>query len=576
MPYGYRAPVEHMRFVMERVLNAPQSWRGCPGFADLDGQTAEAVLDEAARFAAEVLLPLNTRGDQQGCIRLADGTVRTPDGFRAAYGAYVEGGWAALPCDPAWEGQGLPLLLDAAMREMLDACNHGWNMYPDLLHGAYETLKAHGSEALKQRYLADLATGRTLAAMALTEPGAGSDLGVLRSSAQPQPDGTWRVQGDKVFISGAEHDLTDQIVHLVLARTPDAPAGTRGLSLFLVPKHLPQGARNAWVCTGLEHKMGIHGSATCSIRYEGATGWLIGDLHRGLAAMFLMMNSARLHVGLQGLGHLEMATQNARRHAQDRVQGGGPIAQHPAMRHVLLRLQARTEALRCMAYRAALALDEAAHHESPERRAQQSALAALLTPIVKAYGTQLGFEGAHQALQVFGGYGYVRETGVEQTLRDARIALIYEGTNEIQAIDLVQRKLLSDEGRALGILMAELETEAAAALAAGLPEAAQALREQIAHARRGLADLQAAAAQGRETVLVLCDDALAAYAHLCLAWAWTASSRACMQVLAERPDDDEAAQRLERMRYGLQWLLPQAQVHWQALGVQRVLPAVCA
>lgn len=322
--------------------------------------------------------------------------------------------------------------------------------------------------------------------------------------------------------------------------------------------------------------MGIHGSATCSIRYEGATGWLIGDLHRGLAAMFLMMNSARLHVGLQGLGHLEMATQNARRHAQDRVQGGGPIAQHPAMRHTLLRLQARTEALRCMAYRAALALDEAAHHESPERRAQQSALAALLTPIVKAYGTQLGFEGAHQALQVFGGYGYVRETGVEQTLRDARIALIYEGTNEIQAIDLVQRKLLSDEGRALGILMAELETEAAAALAAGLPEAAQALREQIAHARRGLADLQAAAAQGRETVLVLCDDALAAYAHLCLAWAWTASSRACMQVLAERPDDDEAAQRLERMRYGLQWLLPQAQVHWQALGVQRVLPAVCA
>ncbi len=572
MPYGYRAPTHHMRFVMERVLHAPQSWRACPGLSELDIHTAEAVLDEAAHFASGVLLPLNARGDQQGCVLSAGGQVRTPDGFAQAYRAYVDGGWAALPCSADWEGQGLPLLLDAAVREMLNACNHGWTMYPDLLHGAYETLKAHGSPALQQRYLADIATGRTLAAMALTEPQAGSDLGALRTQAQPQFDGSWRVTGSKVFISGGEHDLTDNIVHLVLARAPDAPPGTRGISLFLVPKRLPDGARNRMSCVGIEHKMGIHGSATCSMQYDGATAWMVGEPHRGLAAMFLMMNSARLHVGLQGLGHLEMATQNALRQAQDRVQGGVPIAQHPAMRHTLLRLQASTEALRCLAYRAALALDEAAHHEHPEQRARQSAIAALLTPIVKAFGTQQGFEGAHRALQVFGGYGYVRETGVEQTLRDARIAMIYEGTNEIQAIDLVQRKLLGDEGRALQVLLAEFEAEAQAAHGAGVPDLANALREQIEHAQEGLRSLQVAARAGREAVLALCDDALAAYAHLCQAWAWTASARACAQLLAQAPEDTQARARLERMRYGVQWLLPQAQVHWQALRAAPPLP----
>jgi alkylation response protein AidB-like acyl-CoA dehydrogenase len=589
MPYDYQAPLRDMRFVMERVLGAPQSWAACSAFAEVDIDTTEVVLQEAARFAREVLLPLNSSGDAQGCTRGSDGSVLTPKGFAQAYAAFVEGGWPALPCSPQWGGQGLPLLLDAAMREMLDACNHAWNMYPDLLHGAYETLKAHGSDELNARYLEDIATGRTLAAMALTEPGAGSDLGVLRTKALPQPDGTWQLCGNKIFISGGEHDLTPNIVHLVLARTPDAPEGTRGISLFLVPKVLPDGTRNTMVCEGIEHKMGIHGSATCAMRYEGATGWLVGERHRGLAAMFLMMNSARLHVGLQGLGHLEMATQNAWRYAHERVQGGGPIARHPAMRHTLLRLQATTEALRCIAYRAALALDEAVHHPDTHRRAEQAALAAWLTPIVKAQCTAEGFSGASRALQVFGGYGYVGEYGIEQTLRDARIAMIYEGTNEIQAIDLVQRKLLSDEGRALEVFLRECECEVANLEGlTGLGDVAQALREQVQAARNGLRDLQGRAREGREAVLAVSDDALAAMGYLALAWAFAAGARAAAQVAAQAATaavsnsdgatggDHWLQARLDRCRYGVQWLLPQAQVHWTALKGARALPALHA
>jgi alkylation response protein AidB-like acyl-CoA dehydrogenase len=321
MAWDYVAPLDDMRFVLGRVLDAPASWARCAPFADLDLDTVGAVLEEASKFAAGVLLPINAAGDEAGCVRDATGDVRTPQGFREAYRAFVDAGWPSLPCSPDWGGQGLPLLVDAATREMFVACNHGWVMYPDLLHGAYETIKAHASDDLKARYLQDVATGRTLAAMALTEPQDGSDLGLLRTRAEPQPDGSVRVHGSKIFISGGEHDLTEQIVHLVLCRLPDAPAGSRGLSLVLVPKWLPDGARNAMHCDGLEHKMGIHGSATCQMRYEGATGWLVGEPHRGLAAMFLMMNSARLHVGLQGLGHQEMVTQNALRYAQERAQG---------------------------------------------------------------------------------------------------------------------------------------------------------------------------------------------------------------------------------------------------------------
>lgn len=542
MSYAYVPPLADMRFVIERVLEAPAAWARCAAFAEVDTDTVAAVLEEGGRFASEVLQPLNASGDAEGC-RVTPHGVTTPKGFREAYQAFVEGGWPALPCSPEWGGQGLPLLVDAALREMLSACNHGWNMYPDLLHGAYETIKGHASDELKARYLEDVASGRTLAAMALTEPQAGSDLGRLTTKATVQPDGSLRISGSKIFISGADHDLTDQVVHLVLCRLPDAPPGTKGISLALVPKLLPDGTRNAWQVDSVEHKMGIHASATCALRYENATGWLVGEPNRGLAAMFLMMNSARLHVGLQGLGHQEMATQNAVRYAAERQQFGGAIERHPAMQRLLARLQAMTEAQRVIMYRAALALDNAAHHADAEVQARERAIAALLTPVVKAFGTEHGFQSASAALQVYGGYGYVREYGIEQTLRDSRIAMIYEGTNEIQAIDLVQRKLLADGGAALELLLAELQAEAGRAA----PPFRDALQQAIAESRAGFAALQRHA-----NPLQAADDALAGLAHALLVWAWAARARAA--------GDDAAA--VERCRWAVVHFAPQGSLHW--------------
>ena len=569
MAYDYLAPIADMRFVMNEVLKAPTSWRSCGQLADLDDETVGAILEEASKFAREVLLPLNSVGDQQGCRRDDEGRVTTPTGYREAYQAFVEAGWPALPCASDWGGQGLPLLVDAAVREMLIACNHAWEMYPDLLHGAYETIKAYASDELKARYLPKIVSGEWLAAMGLTEPQAGSDLGLLRTKAEPQADGSLKVTGQKIFISGAEHDLTPNIVHLVLCRLPDAPAGSKGISLALVPTVLPDGSRNAVRCEGLEHKMGIHGSATCSLSYEGATGWLVGAPGKGLAAMFLMMNSARLHVGLQGLAHQEIATQNAERQAWDRLQGraagaaaAGPaaIAHHPAMRHILLRRKAMTEGQRVVAYRAALALDEAAHHEDPARRQAAGALAALLTPIVKAFCTHHGFHGASEALQVFGGYGYVHEMGIEQTVRDARIAMIYEGTNEIQAIDLLQRKILADGGATLQAWMAEAELEAQACEAAGLTEFAIGLRAELARGSEALRGVAERAGKDPELPLRVADDVLFGLSHTFLAWAFAASARAAQtsQILSPQV----AAAKTATHRYGLQWVLPQAQVHW--------------
>jgi alkylation response protein AidB-like acyl-CoA dehydrogenase len=553
--WEYVAPLRDMRFVIERVLDAPASWARCAAFADVDLDTAGAVLEEAARFASEVLLPLNAHGDVQGCTRDVEGNVRTPQGFAQAYRAFVDGGWPALPCDPAWGGQGLPLLVDAGLREMLVACNHAWTMYPDLLHGAYETIAGHASDALKERYLAEIASGQCLAAMALTEAGAGTDLGALRTRAEQRPDGSLAISGNKVFISGGEHDLTDNLVHLVLCRLPDAPPGTKGISLALVPKILPDGTRNAMHCDGIEHKMGIHGSATCAMRYDGATGWLVGEPNRGLQAMFLMMNSARLHVGLQGLGHQEMATQNALRYARERVQMGVPIAQHATVRHILLRAQAVTEATRVIAYRAALAIDESHHHDDPAQRDAAAELAALLTPVLKAFATHQGFHTAAAAQQVFGGYGYVREYGIEQQVRDARIAMIYEGTNEVQAIDLVQRKVLADAGAALAALLDECETEAGRA---SDDEFAAALRHACRDARDAAAALIEGAKVDREWPLRAADDFLFALAHTLMAWAWAASARAA----AGEPDRAWAQAKVERARYGMQWLLPEGAMRW--------------
>jgi alkylation response protein AidB-like acyl-CoA dehydrogenase len=557
--WTYTPPLRDMQFVIEDVLGAPAMWREMPAFAELDADTARQVLEEAGKFAASVLAPINAAADLEGC-HWRDGEVSTPAGYRQAYRAFVDGGWAALACDPEDGGQGLPALLNAAFNEMIAAANHGWTMYPGLLHGAYECLRAHGSADLKQRYLCKLASGEWLATMNLTEPQAGSDLAQVRSKAEPQADGAYRITGSKIFISGGEHDLTENIVHLVLARLPDAPAGTRGISLFLAPKVLPDGSRNAVRCDGIEKKMGIKGSATCAMSFEGATGWLIGEANRGLAAMFVMMNSARLHVGLQGLGHLQTAQHNALAYARERVQGRGrPIAEHPALRRTLWSLRALAEGERVVAYWTAQLLDEANHHPDAARRDKAEALVGLLTPVVKAFLTDNGHRGADEALQIWGGYGYVHEYGIEQTVRDSRIAMIYEGTNEIQAIDLLQRKVLDDGGARLELLLTRLEDDAAECSAEPrLHEFTLALRSQLAGVRQATAALIEGRAAVAEWPLRVADDYLRGMGLTLLAWAWLRSARAALRHAGSDWHDGK----LHACRFGIQWLLGEADWRW--------------
>ena len=567
--WRYDAPLRTMRFVLDDVLEAPVHGRQMPRHDSLDMETGSEVLRQAARFASEVLQPLNAVGDREGC-RLVQGQVKTPTGFVRAWQAFVDGGWPALACDADDGGQGLPALLNAALFEMLVSANHAWTMYPGLLHGAYETLKAHADVTLRERYLPMLASGQWLAAMALTEPQAGSDLARVSTKAVPRPDGSVSVHGSKIFISGADHDMTENIVHLVLCRLPDAPGGSKGLSLALVPKVLPDGTRNAIACDSLEHKMGLHGSATCAVRYEGAVGWLVGQPNRGLSAMFVMMNSARLHVALQGLGHLEMASQNACRYALERRQmrapsprtpltdAADPIAEHPAVRRTLLDLQAVVEGLRVLLYRTALRLDLAHDHPDAAQRECASVETSLLTPIAKAFATRLGFEGVSNALQVFGGYGYIAEYGIEQSLRDVRIAMIYEGTNEIQAIDLLQRKVLGDEGRQFHRWLEEFKQFTARPV----PEAplVESLWDQAVAA---VAALLRVRQEDPEAPLRVADDFLMGMGYALLGSAWI-SQLAAAEAAMQRGDEDAQwlAERMTIARHGLRWVLPQGRVHW--------------
>jgi alkylation response protein AidB-like acyl-CoA dehydrogenase len=585
--WTYEAPVADMVHLLTRVLGAPASWAAQPAFADLDADTAAEVLAQAGRFASEVLAPTNAPGDVQGCTWSPEG-VTTPPGYRAAYRAFVDGGWPALACTPDVGGQGLPQVLNMALFEMLAAANHGWTMYPGLLHGAYEVVLHHGVPALRDLYLDKLVSGDWLGTMCLTEPQAGSDLGLVRTRADlvagvAANGAPVRISGSKIFISGGDQDLTDNIVHLVLCRLADAPAGTKGLSLAIVPKVLPgmdgqPGRRNTVFCDGIEHKMGIHGSATCQMRFDGADGWLIGEPNRGLAAMFLMMNAARLHVAMQGVGHLEAATQNAFRYANERLQmraaarpagaaagsGPDPIAWHPAMRRTLMTLRARTDACRTLALWTALLLDEADHHPDAAQRAAAQGHVALLTPVAKSWFTELGHRSADEALQVWGGYGFVREFGIEQTVRDSRIAMIYEGTNEIQAVDLVQRKLLDDGGARAQALMAELAREVALCQAQpALQPFARALQDQLTTWQEVLATLLAQRQHDGEYPLRVADDVLAGVAHALMAWAWARIARVALEDAAPPlAGGRSAADWLASATFGLQWLLPQAQVHW--------------
>ncbi|MGS5086316.1 acyl-CoA dehydrogenase family protein [Hydrogenophaga sp. A37] len=525
---AYQPQPAEQRFILQNVLQAPQQLAALPAFADVDEDLLTQVTDEASKFVGEVIAPLNREGDEVGAA-WKTGAVTMPPGFREAYQAFWQAGWPSLACATEDGGQGLPAALEAMLYENLSAANHGWTMAPGLLHGAYECIKHHASAELKARYLEKVATGEWLATMCLTEPHAGSDLGLCRTKAVPLTDGRFALSGTKIFISGGEHDLTDNIVHLVLARLPDSPPGPKGLSLFLVPKFYEDGARSAVVCERIEEKMGLHGSPTCVMRFDEAPGWIVGEPGKGLNAMFVMMNAARLHVGLQGIGLLDAAWQKADAYAKERRQMRAPggsakageadlVGQHPAMRRILDAQRAWIDAGRVVAYRTALELDIQKHHADAARRELASRWCTLVTPVLKAAWTDQAFHGASACLQVFGGHGFVREWGIEQIVRDSRVAMIYEGTNEIQAIDLLLRKTLPDGGAALLRLLADIGAE--------LGDDPQALRvkEQI----NGFSDflrerlLPRATAPGAPADLAhwLADDFLRAVAMLLMAWAW--------------------------------------------------------
>ena len=463
----YTPPLRDMQFVLHELLKVTDTFKTLPPHAEVDVDTINAVLEEGGKFASEVLVPLNATGDAQGCtLDAATHAVAAPAGFKAAYDQFVEGGWPSLGCDPAYGGQGLPVTLNQCLYEMLNSANQAWTMYPGLTHGAYECLHAHGTPEQQQTYLHKLTSGEWTGTMCLTESHCGTDLGLLRTKAEPQADGSFLITGNKIFISAGDHDMAANIVHLVLARLPDAPIGSKGISLFVVPKFLVNadgslGARNPIFCGALEHKMGIHGNATCQLNLDGARGWLVGQPHKGLNAMFVMMNAARLGVGMQSLGLTEVAYQNAVAYAKDRIQmrsltgakapdkPADPIIVHPDVRKMLLTARAYSEGGRALCVYTALLLDQELSSTDEAAKRDAADLVALLTPIVKAFITDNAWISTSHCMQVFGGHGYVREWGMEQFVRDARINMIYEGTNTIQSLDLLGRKVLADNGAKL-------------------------------------------------------------------------------------------------------------------------------
>ncbi|MGE0498819.1 MAG: acyl-CoA dehydrogenase C-terminal domain-containing protein [Ramlibacter sp.] len=476
----YTPPLRDMQFVMNEVLNVTDELKAMPKYAEIDTDTISAVLEEAGKFAAEVTFPLNISGDEEGCkLDPKTHAVTTPKGFKEAYAKYVEGGWPGLSCDTEFGGQGLPLVVNQCFYEMLNSANQAWTMYPGLTHGAYAALHTHGTDEQKATYLHKMTSGEWTGTMCLTEPHCGTDLGLMRTKAEPQPDGSYRITGNKIFISAGEHDMADNIIHLVLARLPDAPPGIKGVSLFIVPKFRVNkdgtlGERNGIYCGGLEHKMGIHGNATAQIVIDNAYATMVGQPNKGMQGMFVMMNAARLGVGNQSLGLTEVAYQNALAYAKDRIQmrslsgpkakdkPADPIIVHPDVRKMLLTAKAYAEGGRALAIYCAVLLDKAHNHEDEKVRKDSDEMLSLLTPIVKAFITDNGHISTNACMQVFGGHGFIKEWGMEQFVRDNRINMIYEGTNTIQSLDLLGRKVLGNNGATLqkfGKLVGKLVAE---------------------------------------------------------------------------------------------------------------------
>jgi len=537
-----------MQFVLHEVLNVVDELKQLPPHAEVDVDTLNAVLEEAGKFASEVLAPLNVVGDIEGCtLDPATHEVRAPKGFKEAYAQYVEGGWPALSSDPEYGGQGLPHVLSQCLFEMLNSANQAWTMYPGLSHGAFEALRAHGTEEQKKLYLSKLTSGEWTGTMCLTEPQCGTDLGLLRTKAEPQPDGTYRLTGNKIFISAGEHDLAPNIVHLVLARLPDAPSGSKGISLFVVPKFIPDGEgkpgqRNGIWCGGLEHKMGIHGNATAQMVLDDAVGTLVGEPNKGLPAMFIMMNAARIGVGMQGLGLTEVAYQNAAAYAKERLQmralsgpkapdkPADPIIVHPDVRKMLLTARAYAEGGRALAMWTTLQIDkELASDDAGVRKACADTV-ALITPIVKAFLTDNAWISTSACLQVLGGHGYIREWGMEQFVRDARINMIYEGTNTIQSLDLLGRKVLADNGaklKAFGKLIAAFVEEE------GTNEAMQEFVNPLADLGEKVTKLTTEigmkALQNPDEVGAAAVDYLRVCGHLVFAWLWARMAKVALE-----------------------------------------------
>nr|WP_294506992.1 acyl-CoA dehydrogenase C-terminal domain-containing protein [uncultured Rhodopila sp.] len=569
----YKAPLRDMRFVLHE-LNDSTALSHLRGLEDISPELMDSILEEAAKVAEEILLPTNAPGDEVGCT-LENGVVRTPKGYKEAYNAFRDGGWTALASDPKYGGQGLPESLNKLVEEMICSANLAFSLYPGLTHGAYQALASHASDELKDLYLPKMVDGTWSGTMCLTENNAGTDLGLLRTRAIPQDDGSYKITGAKIFISAGDHDLTENIIHLVLARLPDAPPGTRGISMFLVPKFIPAtdgrlGPRNGVVCTAIEHKMGIKGSSTCQLQFDDATGWLVGDANKGLATMFTMMNSERLSVGIQGLGAAETSYQSAVAYARDRIQGrslsgarhpdkaADPIIVHPDVRRMLLTIRAYTEGCRALGGWVARQLDEMNRSEDPDARKQAEDFTALMTPVVKALFTDLGFEATNLGMQVYGGHGYIRDHGMEQLVRDARIAMIYEGTNGVQALDLVGRKLPQGAGRLLRTFFHPLgdfiernkDHAQLGGIVKGLEKAFGALQLATAHiAAAGMADPEEAGAAATEYLRL--------FGLVALGFMWARSAVIAVEKLA-KPDADAGfyKAKLTTARFYMERVLP--------------------
>lgn len=568
----YKAPLRDMRFVLNELHGSAEA---LPGHEDFTPDIADAILEEAGKFCTERLLPLNASGDEEGC-RLENGVVRTPKGFSEAYKAFREGGWTAMGADPAYGGQGLPAGINKLVEEMICSTNLSFGLYPGLSHGAYQAIEGHASEELKAAYLPKLVDGTWSGTMCLTEAHCGTDLGLLRTKAVPQGDGSYAITGSKIFISAGDHDLTENIVHLVLAKLPDAPKGVKGISLFLVPKFLPRadgtpGERNGVTCSALEHKMGIKASATCQMSFDDAKGWLVGEPHKGMRAMFTMMNSERLSVGIQGLGAGEAAYQGAVAYAKERLQGrslvgtkrpdlpADPILVHPDVRRMLMTIRAYNEGCRALGAWVARSLDVMEHHPDPAERRRAEDFSALMTPVVKALFTDLGFESASLGMQVYGGHGFIRDHGMEQYVRDARISMIYEGTNGIQALDLVGRKLPAHAGRylrsffhpVLAFLDEAIEDDDLAPLAQPLAKSFGALQLATAHiAQKGMKDPEEAGAAATEYLRL--------FGLVALGYVWLRSAKVAHTALKAGTDErDFYEAKLTTARFYMERILPQ-------------------